>query len=354
MNIYVMDGLSGITDVIEVFESAIWNIQFFEVGDFQLICPYSQQLDNLLQSGKLLVREADIYDTGEYHNVMRIDSRKISFDPDKGWRLEVTGHSLKGMVGQRVVWQLTNFEQENVEDAIRQVIYENIIAPDDPYREIDNFILDDPIGFTDEFDAQVMGENIAEWIASVCTVCGYGWDVYIKSGKYVFALIQGIDRTIESQDPVIFSEEFENIASVEYTHDKTDFHNVGLVGGEGEGSDQVLTVVGNAQGIDRYEVYIDASDVSSDGEIITMATYLSMLDTYGQEQLAAFQFVDKFEGEIIPNALYTFGTDYNLGDQVQIIFKGISAKSRIIEMIYSEDANGSTLLPTFSDWEVTI
>lgn len=353
MTIYVLDGLSGITDVIETFESTIWNMQFFGKSDFQLICPYSDRLDRILSSGKYLVRESDVLPDGEYHNVMEISDRKLSFDPEKGWRMEVTGAGLKNIIGRRVIWNQTNFEQTNVEEAIRQVITDNIISPSDPDRTIDNFILDDAVGFTDVFDAQVFTDNIAKWMEEICTTYGYGWDVYIKSGKYVFALLTGMNKSIDGTDPVIFSPEFENISSVEYEYKKSEFYNVGLVGGEGEGADKVVTSVGSASGLDRYESYIDASEVSSNGEIITMQTYLSMLETYGLEQMTAAQFVEKFEGEIVPNGLYEFGEDYNLGDQVQIILQRISAKSRIIEMIYSEDSNGSTLLPTFSDWEVT-
>ena len=352
MNLYLC-GLSGITDILESFESAIWNVQFFECGDFQLICPYSDALYQLLEPGKYLVRETDIIQGDEFHNVMEISKRIITFDPEKGWRLEVSGSGLKKIIGQRVIWNQTNFEQENVETAIRQVITDNIIDPVDPDRKINNFILADAIGFADVFDAQLFSENLSEWMTSVCTMYGYGWDVYIKNGKYVFALIEGTDRSFESDDPVIFSEEFENIGSIEYEYDRSDFHNVGLVGGEGEGSSQVITYVGSGSGLNRREVYIDGGDVSSNGEIITMETYISMLQTYGQEQLTASQFIQKFEGELILNGLYEFGKDYFLGDYIQIIFKGISAKSRIIEMIYSEDANGSTLLPTFSDWEVS-
>ena len=208
MNLYLC-GLSGITDILESFESTIWNVQFFECGDFQLICPYSDALYQLLEPGKYLVRETDIIQGDEFHNVMEISKRIITFDPEKGWRLEVSGSGLKKIIGQRVIWNQTNFEQENVETAIRQVITDNIIDPVDPDRKINNFILADAIGFADVFDAQLFSENLSEWMTSVCTMYGYGWDVYIKNGKYVFALIEGTDRSFESDDPVIFSEEFE-------------------------------------------------------------------------------------------------------------------------------------------------
>ena len=351
MIIYVMQSIEEISGIVEIFESVIWNMQFFGVSDFELILPYNHQTD-IYTIGSMLVRECDV-GTNEYHNVMRIEKRKISYDAEKGWIITLSGSGLKKIAGQRLVWKQTNFENENVETAIRQVITDNIISPDDTDRAIDDFILDTAVGFTDTFDAQLFGDNIAEWLESTCQIYGYGWDIYIKNSKYVFALIKGTERTYNSAvDPVVFSPEFDNLVSASYEYDTGSFHNVALVGGEGDGIDQVSAAVGDASGLDRYEMYVDGSSVSSNGEIITMQTYLAMLQTYGSEQLMeANKAVEQFEGEVI-QGLYTLDRDFFLGDVVEINMVGITAKSRIIEVIYSEDQNGSIILPTFASWEV--
>ena len=352
MIIYVMHSIEEITGIVETFESVIWNMQFFGVSDFELILPYNPAAD-IYTIGTMLVRDQDV-GTSEFHNVMRIEKRKITYNVDKGWILTLSGSGLKKIVGQRLVWEQTNFEGENVETAIRQVITDNIIYPDDSDREIDNFILDTAVGFTDTFDAQLFGDNIAEWLESTCQIYGYGWDVYIKDGKYVFTLIKGTERVYNQAgvDPVVFSPEFDNLVSASYEYDTSGFYNVALVGGEGDGIDQVSAAVGTATGLDRYEMYVDGSSVSSNGEIITMQTYLAMLQTYGSEQLTdANKVVEQFEGEVI-QGLYTLDKDFFLGDVVEINMVGITAKSRIIEVIYSEDQNGSSILPTFASWEV--
>lgn len=350
MNIYVMNGLSGIENIIEVYESVIWNIQFFGCSEFQLICPYNSYTSSLLLIGKLLVREPDI-GTNEFRNVMRIDRRKISFDAEKGWTIEVSGSGLKKMIGQRIIWTQLNYTNANVETAIRDVITKNIISPTNSDRTISNFILDTAVGFTDTFDMQAFSENLAEWVEEVCTTYGYGWDVYIKNGKYVFTLIAGTNRTNgASNDFVAFSEEFDNISSMTYDYARDNYYNAALIGGEGEGTSQVVESIGSDTGLTRFETYIDASEVSSNGEIITLATYRLMLRSYGIIQLSNSQFERKLDGELIPTGQYEFGVDYFVGDIVAISILGLSASARIIEMIYSEDSNGSTLLPTFSDW----
>lgn len=351
MIIYVMHDLSGAADIVENFESVIWNMQFYGVGDFELIIPYDKNHD-ICSIGSYLVRDIDV-GSGEYHNVMRIESRQLSYDADKGWILTLSGSGLKKIVGQRVAWSQSNFENANVETAIRQLITDNIISPEDTDRTINNFILDDPVGFTDTFDAQVFSENLAEWIESTCQQYSYGWDVYIKNGKFVFTLIRGTERTYGSgEDPVIFSPEFENLVAASYEYSLSEYHNAALVGGEGEGTDQVNVYVGSSAGLDRYETYVDAGSVSSNGEIITMETYKSMLQSYGEQQLTQMSGeVKRFEGEIM-QGLYTLNKDFFLGDVVEVDIIGLRAKSRIIEVIYSEDENGSSLLPTFADWEV--
>jgi len=164
---------------------------------------------------------------------------------------------------------------------------------------------------------------------------------------------QGTDRTYDQDDviPVVFSPEFDNLASSSYRYNGSEFANAALVGGEGEGIEKITASVGTASGINRFEAFLDGSNVSSDGEIITPETYALMLENYGKEQLFNKASQTNVSGTIISNGMYSLNVDYFLGDMVQIINNGISAKSRITEIIYAEDDNGARLVPTFSDWE---
>lgn len=351
MDIYILDGLNGVSDLIDTFESCIWNMQFFGENDFELTVPGTQQNINRLTDGTLLVRDFDM-GGGTYNNVMVVQNREISYDVEKGWLLKVTGGGLKTLVGRRVIWAQTNLTG-SVEQGIRQVITDNIISPTNSARTIPNFILDAAQGFTDTFDVQLLGENIAEWLTNVCPVHGLGWDVYISGGKYVFKLYKGVNRTYSQTEvvPVVFSPQFDNLISAKYTYEKADYKNAALVGGEGEGVNQRTATIGTATGLERFEAYIDGGSVSSNGDIITLDTYIKMLEDYGIEQLTGTAFIEKFDGEIIPNGMYKLNTDYFLGDIVQIDNGFIQATSRIIELIYSEDETGTNLIPTFSDWE---
>ena len=351
MILYVLDGLNGPVDLVDTFKSVIWNVQYYGFSEFELVVPGTPANIQKFKMDRYLVRDSDM-SGGTYKNVMVIESVVLSFTVDDGWILTLSGRGLKSIVSRRVIWQQNNLKGR-VENGIRKVITDNIVSPSVAARKISNFILEAKKGFTETFDTQLLGENIGEWLVEILPTYTIGWDVYISGGKYVFSLMKGTDRTYDQNSvvPVVFSPEFDNLISSTYTYAKGEYKNAALVGGEGEGVNQRVASVGTASGLKRYEDYIDGSGVSSNGEIITLSTYMQMLRDYGKEQIAATQYNESFEGSVIPDGLYDYGVDYFLGDLVQIENEnGISAVTRITEIIYSEDENGWALTPTFSSW----
>ena len=354
MDIFVLNGLNGVADIISSYQSCIWNVQYFGQNDFQLVVNASTQNVNMLKPGAYLVRDEDITEDG-FTNIMVIQNYQLDFDTEKGWLLTLTGKGLKNdLLKRRIVWSQTNLTGL-AEVGIRQVITENVISPSDSNRQIDGLVLDELQGFTETIEIQLLGENIADWLEEICTTYEYGWDVYINNGQYVFKLYKGTDRTYDQSEvtPVVFSPEFDNLLSSSYKYDMGNYKNAALIGGEGEGTAQRTATIGTATGLSRYEAYIDGGSVSSNGEIITVETYTKMLQEYGQTQLDQTAYTESFSGEIDPAGLYEINQDYFLGDIVQIQNeKGIQATPRIIEIIYAEDENGSSVVPTFSKWEV--
>jgi len=347
MDIYTLDGLER-GEIIEAYSSVVWNLQFYGRSDFQLIVPGTARNVNLLKRGTLLVRDMDVLEDG-FRNVMMIKKRTIRWDVENGWIMTLSGPGLKAIVGRRVIWQQLNLSG-TVEAGIRQAINDNIIAPALPERVIPGFALAPAVGIPDTWETQVFGRKLDEWLAEVGQTYGIGWDVFISGGKYVFELSQGTDRTISQSavDPVVFSPEYDNLAEASLDEDDEQYFNAGIVGGEGEGTDQKTVVVGTAAGLDRIEAYIDGSGVSSNGEIITLAKYQELLTTFGREQLATASNTAKYDGKIVNNAMYALGRDYFLGDIVTILNDyGIEMTCRISEMIYCIDETGESLVPTF-------
>lgn len=353
MDIYVLDEKAEILDIVDVFQSVIWTVQYYSQGDFELIVPATKKNIDLMQKDRLLCRDKDITkDT--FKNVMVIEDIKIESDWEEGDKLTVSGKSLKSIVGRRVVWKQTNLTG-NLEAGIRYVLNENVIDPEEESRKIANVELDEVAGITDTIDAQLLGDNIAEWIESICSTHEIGWDMYVRSKKYIFRLYKGTDRTYNQTEvpAVVFSDEYDNLLESIYTYERGDYKNAALIGGEGEGVNQRTTTIGDATGLQRYETYIDGSSVSSNGAIITEEQYYKLLQNYGKEQLNEVSDTESFEGNVVSDGNYKLNQDYFLGDLVQVKNEfGIEATPRIIEIIESEDEKGTSIVPKFSTWEV--
>lgn len=353
MDIYVLDEKAEILDIVDVFQSVIWTVQYYSQGDFELIVPATKKNIDLMQKDRLLCRDKDITkDT--FKNVMVIEDIKIESDWEEGDKLTVSGKSLKSIVGRRVVWKQTNLTG-NLEAGIRYVLNENVIDPEEESRKIANVELDEAAGITDTIDAQLLGDNIAEWIESICSTHEIGWDMYVRNKKYIFRLYKGTDRTYNQTEvpAVVFSDEYDNLLESIYTYERGDYKNAALIGGEGEGVNQRTTTIGEATGLQRYETYIDGSSVSSNGAIITEEQYYKLLQDYGKEQLNEVSDTESFEGNVVSDGNYKLNQDYFLGDLVQVKNEfGIEATPRIIEIIESEDEKGTAIVPKFSTWEV--
>lgn len=354
MNIYILDpNTLEIIGLIDSYKSIIWTTRYFTRGDFEFKTPVTQKYIEVLQKDNFVVREQDITRDG-YKNVMVIQSVSVATNINDGNFITVTGKCLKSILSRRIIWQQTTMNGK-VEIAIRQIITDNVISPNDVNRRIDNFELNEIQGFEETVEIQSIGDDIAEWLETTCTTNGIGWDISIKDSKFVFELYKGVDRSYgQNINPyVVFSPEFDNLLSSTYTEAKAEYSNAALIGGEGEGVEQRTSNIGDSKGLQRFETYIDGSSVSSNGEIITEAQYYKMLEDYGKEQLTGTAFTKTYDGEVVADGNFKLNEDFYLGDIVQVVNEyGIESSPRITEIIDSEDENGRTIIPTFGTWEV--
>ena len=334
-------------DVIDYHKSGIWTPRYYDVGDFEIYVESTPQTINVLQEGNYVTRP-------DSNMACIIEKIQATTDAENGKYLIVTGRSLQSILGRRIVWQQTNLSG-TVEDCIRQLIIENIINPAIPGRKIEDFILADKVGFEDMMEMQVTGDNLLDVTKNLCQTYEYGFDVNFNDAmQFVFRLYKGADRSYNQSDNpyVVFAPDFDNIKSSTYTADKTNYKNVALVAGEGEGVERKTVSVGTTTGISRYEMFVDARDLSTNAgteEEISLEEYNALLAQRGDENLAAAVMQEAFEGEVEPTENYTYGQDYFLGDIVQVENEyGIRNTPRVTEIIECEDENGYTATPTFA------
>lgn len=346
MDFYVLNQSLEIVGVIDKYSSVIWTVKYNGVGDFELYLPATPEIMAITHEDYFVVRP-------DSDTAMIIKSIQIQTDEENGDYLTISGVSLENILAQRVVWSQTNLSGR-VEDCINQLVYTNCIAPAIASRAIPNMRLGEYQGFADPLTAQYSAISLLDCIVQICEAYALGFKVYISSGDIIFELYKGLDRSYnQAVNPyVVFSADYDNLLQADYVHDSLNYKNVALVGGEGEGIYKRYSNYGSGTGLARHEIYIDGSGVSSNNGDIGAANYTALLQQKGQEALLDCRTNETLDGSINADT-YTYGTDYGLGDIVQITSKqGIEATPRIIAMTENDDESGYKIYPTFTVWGV--
>ena len=349
MDIWVLDENLEVIDIVETFNSFIWTDRYNEYGDFELRISIDDRSVKALRIDRYLQnRDSD--------HLMIIDTLEIESDAEDGTYLVVTGKSLESILGRRIVWGLKILDG-NLQNGIKALMNENVIAPSNPDRKISNFVFEessDPIITELSIKAQYTGDNLYDVIHTICEEQNLGFKITLNDSKqFVFKLYSGKDRSYsQSENPyVIFSPKFDNLLSGNYIESKAAWKNVTLVGGEGEGTERRYTAVGNVSGLKRREIFTDARDISStteDGETISSDAYISLLRQRGKEKLSENVNVMSFEGEAEMTQMFRYGVDFFNGDVVQLEDEyGHEVKARITEIVTSESETGFYQYPTF-------
>lgn len=350
MDVYILNSDFEEIGIIDVYNSLIWTTRYYESGDFELYMPASSAALELLTSGKYVARDGT-------KNIMVIEKIEVKTDVTNGNFITVTGRSIESILSRRIILAQTNINT-TLQAAIYRLVDENAVNPTMTIRQIPNLSLATPALVTSEtLKMQVTYDNLQDTVIKLCKTYGIGWKIERNGTNLVFSLYRGLDRseTQSTNAPVIFSPEFDNLINSNYQNDISNFKNAALIAGEGEGTARKTWGINRTSaGYDRYEIFVDAKDISSNEGEIGITDYYNLLEQKGYETLAEHTPVYTFDGEIEPQYQYIYGTDYNIGDIVQIENEyGIGAKARIIEIIenWSVD-NGYKVVPKFEDWEV--
>lgn len=357
-NIYVLNQDLELQGVIDEYVSIIWRPAYYDIGDFEIYLDATDKAIGLLRQNMYVVRSSDISVVDGvtiYKKVMIIKNIQLTTDVENGDFYCVTGRELKFLLHQRIVWGQRNI-RDTVEYAIRRLIGSNAVEPVEPTRVIPNMQFEEPKGFTEKIDFQISNVQLDEAVIELCKTYNYGWDIYIKGGKLTVEIYKGVDRSYgQSANPyVVFSESFENLYTTEYVYESEEYANMTLIGGEGEGGSRVYTYVNNTvSGLERYEAFTDARDISqnleSEDEALTYEEYMALLEERGRENLAGMVISEGFTGEVLSDVSFKYGEDFNLGDVVTVINKyGITKNVRVLSAIESEGEDGIKLLPQFS------
>lgn len=353
MELLILDKDFNNYETLDIFESLIWTDRYCGYGDFEIYMPANEEILSILKLDYYLYLK-------ESEHIMVIEDVEIETDKEEGAHVKITGRSLESILDRRIIWNQTVIEG-NLQNGIKKLLDENAISPSDGSRKIPNLVFkensDERITSL-EVETQYYGENLYDAIAGICESVNIGFKIILEGTNLIFSLYIGEDRSYEQdKNPfVVFSPGYDNLMNSNYVESLKTLKTITLVAGEGEGSNRKTTTVevddGAGTGLSRREMFTDAGGISQtvDGGQISDSEYKNQLAQKGKESLSENKKTISFEGEVDSLATYQYGTDYYLGDIVQVANEfGSAARSRITEFVRSQDDTGTEIYPTFEN-----
>ena len=351
MELYAMNQQFETIAYVDTFESLIWHDRYNTVSEFELYGAPSELLLTTVADDSYLWLEGS-------EKTMIVESHQITTDAEAGSHVIIKGRSLESLLDRRIVWGKATYSG-SVHDAIRQILNEAIISsPQSPIRNIPGFVFQnssDSRVTAPTTMAQYTGDNVYNVVQKLCEDNDIGFKVILNaSNQFVFSLFAGTDRSYnQTANPyVVFSPNFDNLLNSDYVKSKELYKTVALVGGEGEDDARTYLVVdaGENTGLGRRELFVDANDVQRKNGAITYTEpqYQELLRTRGREKLADLGYNGLFGGNLDPNGNFMYGRDFFLGDIVQVANEyNLENSTRVTEILYSQDKDGVTIVPTF-------
>lgn len=289
-------------------------------------------------------------------NIVFVNEKKAGvilyreFSTDDNERLIVKGQQLKTYLGRRITIPPTgraqDYKNDYVENIMKHYVEANCVNPADTKRKIDRLRIAPVESRGIKTQYQTRFKNLAEELEKLSLISGLGWDVYLdlKNKEFVFDVFEGRDLTAAQSvlPPAIFSVDYDNISSQKLIESAMGYKNTGYVGGQGEGIDRTIQVVGeDAQGLERYEVFIDARDIEDSGD----------LSERGLQKLEELKEVMTFDNEILTQSNLVYEEDYNLGDLVTAINNKwrVVLDSRITEVTEIYEVGGYRINAVFGN-----
>lgn len=350
MDFNVHDHAGVWVGIIENPTSAIWTRRYQKPGDFELYLPATAEMLALLADDFRITRD-------DAEEAVIIEHIEIKTSAEDGNYILVSGRGAESIIERRIVLEQTSVSGR-VDAAAYRLIQENAVAPADAARALP-LTMYAPDVSTATARAQYTGTNLLEAVEGICKANGLGFrcvaDATDEGISLRMELLHGTDRSEgqEENSPVIFSAEYENLLSSAYVMDTTNYKNVAIVAGEGEGKARKRAAYGSASGMARREIFVDARDLSTNEGEISDDDYTAQLVARGAEKLAEHSLSEAFDGEMDTGNTFILDKDYTLGDIVTVENEyGIRKNVRISAITEIWDAEGYSAVPSFENVEV--
>lgn len=226
--------------VCDAFSSFLWDIEYFQCGQFELYIAATPETVAIFQTGRLVGRKDDTKHYG------LIESVRIQTDAENGDYLTVSGHFLMILLSRRIIYPtMVIKEQTSYGEIIHTAIHKNCLQQNE--RFLPGLQLGEITGdcWKQETHLQISYANLMEWIYKICELVGGTANISLVETKpnsrtyqMVFTLSEGVDRSIlqDTYPHVIFSDAFHNLLTFDYLKNAAAQQNAAYTLGAGEGA----------------------------------------------------------------------------------------------------------------------
>ena len=348
MDLMVYDSTLTKLGVVDVYDTLIWVRRDTEYGSFELTVPATENNLNLIKKYNIVKKDND-------NEVGYINSILIT-NGDKGETIKATGLFYCGVLKQRCVLTNATNLKSLIENNVRGLSLINVDSSCSSITFSNNFT----------------GENLGECVTALAKANGFGFETLLNSatGKIDFKIYYGTDRsTAQTVNPyVIFSDNFENLTSCEYTDSdvgvvNTVYARCKVPAGVENPSDAPAYDIINGTGTGIFEKYIEVDAVTYDIDTPVVdttitKTYIDAVATLTEMTAAAkaelVPIQENFQGTVDFENKYR--TDFDLGDIVTVknCKWNKSINQRITEVTEVYDNTENEITPTFGNPALTI
>lgn len=357
MELYTLDSLLRRVNVIDKFETLIWTERFSEIGDFEL------HIASTVESRSLLTPDTWLA-TNLSYRVMVIESVERTYN-EEGSNLVVKGRSIEKFMDERLakatasgtntepLWVITGTPGVIARKIFHDICVTGTLDIDDKFP----FIIEGTIlptssipEPTDTITVQFGPQTVYQVIQDLLNVYNMGFRLCrnFDQSQIYFDIYTGSDLTSgQSVRPaVVFAPNLDNLQNISELTSIAGYKNIAYV----------ISPVGFAQAAAEYvdpnvagwarRVLIEQADDITD---TVPATATAKMIQRGKLALSQNRNLKAFDGELNQNSNYKYGTDYQLGDLVELRnIDGVTNRMRVTEQIFVCDSQGERSYPTLT------
>ena len=345
--------------LLQIVESVQWLEMYQSPGEVKIVARATPDNLEMLIDGNRIYRAGG--DTCALISQVAID------DAETGTTITARGRMTSELLSTRVVMATEIID--NAEEGMYTLYGRN-------QRSLP-IIVGGAEGYDEKTSTEITWGSVLEAVEKLAQLSGLGFKVVFNSdsGEETFKVYRGVDRSIgDSADYIgYFGTDMDNVQSASIVSGSSNYKNVAVVAGAGEGADRVIRIVslGHVTGENRRELYVDARDLQRNYQVATPtgdyddngnpiyeyenltytdAEYNALLDDRGREKLAE-HLRDVSISCAVTQTNIIYGRDYYLGDRVPVKLPeiGIYATARISAATTIWERGGTRTTVTLND-----